>query len=1026
EVASHTAYMDPILDELRAALAGITPQSPAIPFISTVFETTPVLDAQYWVANVRRPARVAQAVTAAANDYDTFIEISPHPLLTHVIDETLAAAQPAEPATVTSTLRRGDDETLDLHTRLAALGAAGTGAGQRTDLPATPWLHTLHWLAGPATTRAAADTHPLLGVHVELLTGGDHVWQTELDTAAAPWLAANPIQGQAVLPAAALIEMALAAGRHAHGAPVELTDLTIEQPLLLDRQVQVTTQFTGTPDTNRVEIHARTGNDAWARYAVGQVRATSAADTATAPAGGSDLTLPADAGDHPHYSLHPLLLDAALRQLAAGIDDDGDHVGYLPVSAATVRVFGPAGDRLRCHTELSGRGDDGAYTGRIVLTDLDGRLVAELTGIRLQPIDPSTLRLPLDQKVFATEWTPADSPAAAAESAPVGSWLVLTEPADTGSATLAGEFAARLGAAGRRVVPGPFADEPALRDAITAAGAEPAQPPAGIVVFLGSAFDGAGDAGLERARELIWTASTAARTAIETWPGATRPRLWLVTRNGLAFGDQPGDPAIGALKGLIRTWRFPGELARVLADEPDLGATLVDLDGTDDVDRLLAELVAPVRDDTVAWRAGQRYAERLTRAQLDASAQTRVRADGSYVITGGLGGLGIVVARWLAGRGAGRIVLNGRSEPSAEQRAVLAGLGAATEVVFVAGDISAPGVADRLVTAAEETGRGLRGVVHAAGVLGDGLVTAVTRDSLAGVWSAKATGALRLHNATLNSELDWWLGFSSMAALLGLPGQLGYATSNAWLDALVAFRHASGLPATAIDWGQWSDVGLGRSMTLSVLDPISPDEGVEALDTLLGTGAARVGVGRLRIDRAVATAPEFRDLGYFAELVGEADAAAATAGDGAGAADPAESPDAGIPDWSQIPAERRLGELTVRLQAILARELRTSAAAVDVDRPFPEMGLDSMVAMTVLKETQQLVGVDLSASMLWNHPSVGALAKHLVGLLAVQQPPQDEQGPDDGDLAFDSAGGVLDELFGSVESASAGSENGVF
>ncbi|MGB3662706.1 beta-ketoacyl reductase, partial [Mycolicibacter algericus] len=526
---------------------------------------------------------------------------------------------------------------------------------------------------------------------------------------------------------------------------------------------------------------------------------------------------------------------------------------------------------------------------------------------------------------------------------------------------------------------------------------------------------------------------------VQDWPEANGARLWLVSRGGLAVGaDEPGDPAVGALKGVVRTWRFPGELARVLADEPDLGATLVDLDTADDVDALvgvlLAELQAPVRDDIVGWRAGRRYTERLTRASLGDAAQTsegghaKVRADGSYLLTGGLGGLGTVVARWLVSRGAGRIVLNGRSEPSEAQRAVLDELAAGAEVAYVAGDISSPGVAQRLVAAAEETGRPLRGVVHAAGVLGDGLVTAVTPESLAGTWSAKALGGALLHAATAERPLDWWVGFSSMAALLGLPGQLGYATSNAWLDALMTWRRASGLPGTAIDWGQWSDVGIGRSMTLSVLDPISPEEGVEALDAVLGAASLgpRVGVGRLRIDRAVATSPEFRELTFFEDLVGEASAVGAGGPDEHDSGTAAGAGETAAPDWSQIPADQRRDELVVRLQAILARELRTSAAAVDVDQPFPEMGLDSMIAMTVLKETQQLVGVDLSASMLWNHPSISALATHLVGLLASRYAPQDEAAHDDGHLTFDSSGGVLDELFDQVESASAGSESGSY
>ena len=149
------------------------------------------------------------------------------------------------------------------------------------------------------------------------------------------------------------------------------------------------------------------------------------------------------------------------------------------------------------------------------------------------------------------------------------------------------------------------------------------------------------------------------------------------------------------------------------------------------------------------------------------------------------------------------------------------------------GDISAPGVAERLVTAAEETGLALRGVVHSAAVIDDQIVAALSRESLERVWAPKAAGALRLHDATAGRELDWWVGFSSTSSLLGSPGQAAYACASAWLDALVAWRRASGLPATTINWGQWSDIGVARSLTFSALDPIAPAEGIEALEAVL-------------------------------------------------------------------------------------------------------------------------------------------------------------------------------------------------
>jgi phthiocerol/phenolphthiocerol synthesis type-I polyketide synthase D len=260
-----------------------------------------------------------------------------------------------------------------------------------------------------------------------------------------------------------------------------------------------------------------------------------------------------------------------------------------------------------------------------------------------------------------------------------------------------------------------------------------------------------------------------------------------------------------------------------------------------------------------------------------------------------------------------------------------------------------------------------------------------------------------------------------MASLLGLPGQLAYTTANAWLDALAAWRRASGLPATAIGWGQWSDVGMSHSLTYSMLDPITPSEGIEALEALVGANLTRVGVGRLRLDRAIAAIPGFRALGYFDRVVEEVDTSnvnhRSTVDD--------RNPAAPVPNWSQLPAENRLSELANRIRAILARELRMPASAVDMDQPFPELGLDSMMAMTVLRETQQLVGIDLSATMLWNHPTISSLAAYLAEMLAPQPMPQDD--PDEGgvDPMLDSAGSVLDELFDSVESASAARESSI-
>ena len=1082
DVASHHPTIDPILPELRSALADLAPTAPKIPLISTTGHTggEAMFDADYWVANLRNPVRFSQAVAAAAENHATFVEVSPHPLLTYAIGDTLASTSSTDRFTVTSAMKRGEDETLSVHAQLATLGVTPPKAdgGRLADIPPSPWLHAKYWVENRALGQRMPDVHPLLGVHVEMPSGHDHVWQADIGTEMMPWLADHKVHGQAIMSVAGFAEMALAAGCEALGLPVaavQVNGLEIEQTLALDRQTRVTTQLAQSDNGIRVEIHARSAGGNWHRYAVASVEMThgdgpagwpeppaapetamSVGDFYTAlrrtgvhhgpafaaltgiariPGGCSEteIVLPEEAADHPGYRIHPVMLDAALQSLAAAMPapllEDSTESPYLPASLATVRVFGQVGLRARCRTELvNPEHEGGGQLGRIILMDDMGAPTAEVTGVDLRLVDPGTVALPLEQKIFDTEWVESSTPSEIGRqisAAPAGSWLLLTDD-DAETKALVAEFATRFSSPTQRVISDELSDESAVLEAFAKTAADQEFPPVGLIVFVGKrSFDGTGpDGALRRAHELIWAISSAARAAVDGWKGNS-PRLWLVTRNGLAVqGDEPGDPAIGALKGLIRNWRFPSEAARVLAGEPDLGATLVDLDEAGDLEKLVAvlmsELASPVGDDVIAWRAGCRYVERLSRATLDAGRRDAVvRADGSYIVTGGLGGLGTVVTRWLVERGAGRLVLSGRTEPSAEQQQHLADLANGAEIVFVPGDIAIPGVADRLVAAAEETGRPLRGVVHAAGVTGDGLVTALTREGMERVWAPKVAGALRLHAATVTRELDWWVGFSSMATLLGLPGQLAYTTANAWLDALVAWRRASGLPATTINWGQWSDVGMSHALTYSVLDPITPDEGIEALQSLVGGDLTRVGVGRLRLDRAVAATPEFRELCYFQKLVEELDISSV---DHRSTVDGGDRAVMSVPDWSQLPAEKRVSELAIRLRTILARELRMSASAVNVDQPFPELGFDSMMAMTVLRQTQKLVGIDLSANMLFNHPTISSLAAYLSELLAPQQVPQE----DSADLALDSASSVLDELFAHVESASAGSESGIF
>src|SRR5882757_9166626 len=483
DVASHHPTVDPILAELKDALADLKPMTPRIPLISTVGQSgdaeVPSFSAEYWVVNLRNPVRFSQAVAKAAENHITFVEVSQHPLLTHGIGETLASVSSRDRFNVTAAMKRGDDETLSVHEQLATLGvtAQDTDGRRRVDIPASPWLHASYWVEKKPAGQRLTNVHPLLGAHVEMPSGHEHVWQTDIGVETLPWLADHTIQGRAAVSAAGFAEMALAAAGQALGASV-VTALEIERPLILDAQTRVTTQLSQGPDVNRVEIQARSAGGSWSRYAVADI------DVVDAPAGkqdgkGAEIVLPDEVADHPEYRIHPVLLDAALRQLAAAIPAESDDTSYQAVSVETIRVFGPIRGRARSHTELV-EGQDG-HRGRIVLTDDTGATIAELTGIELKPVDLASVPLSLEQKIFDAAWV--QNPAPQGDAVADGTWLVLAE-SDSETTALAVQITTWFTSPTRRVISATLADESAVAEAFAKTGGDSQFPPVGIVVLL--------------------------------------------------------------------------------------------------------------------------------------------------------------------------------------------------------------------------------------------------------------------------------------------------------------------------------------------------------------------------------------------------------------------------------------------------------------------------------------------------------------------------------------------------------------
>ena len=341
------------------------------------------------------------------------------------------------------------------------------------------------------------------------------------------------------------------------------------------------------------------------------------------------------------------------------------------------------------------------------------------------------------------------------------------------------------------------------------------------------------------------------------------------------------------------------------------------------------------------------------------------RRDGAYLITGGLGGLGLFLAEQMAAGGCGRIVLSSRSQPTPEALQTIEGIRAlGADVVVQCGDIAEAGTAQRLVATATATGLPLRGVLHAAAVIEDATLTNITDELIERDWAAKVYGAWNLHTATADQPLDWFCSFSSAAALVGSPGQGAYAAANSWLDAFTLWRRTQGLPATAIAWGAWAKIGRATALAEGADVAIAPDEGAYAFEALL------------RHDRAYTGYAPIMGTPWLTAFAQHSPFAEAFRSTGQNAAGTSKL----RAELSELP----LDEWPIRLRRLISDQVSLILRRnVDPDRPLSEYGMDSLGALELRTRIETETGIRINPSDL---ATIGTI-RGLAGLLSEKLAP---------------------------------------
>ena len=449
-----------------------------------------------------------------------------------------------------------------------------------------------------------------------------------------------------------------------------------------------------------------------------------------------------------------------------------------------------------------------------------------------------------------------------------------------------------------------------------------------------------------------------------------------------------GAQAAGGAAAVVSASQAPlWGLGRTIAlEQPDLACTRVDLapeGGPDERARLVEEILSTDGEDQIALRGEGRLVARLERGDVEPVEPAHAPAldpDASYLITGGLGGLGLAAARWMVSQGARHLLLLGRGDPSgAALEAIREMEASGAEVRARRADVSRAQDVAGAIAYVEESMPPLRGVVHAAGVLEDRTLLDMGEEQFFQPLRPKVLGAWNLHAATRGAPLDFFVMYSSAASLLGSPGQANYAAANAFLDALAHARAAEGLPAMALQWGPFSDVGLaaaqdnrGQRLAHRGVDSFTSAEGTELLARVLARPRVEVGLLRMSVRQWTEFYPRAADSPFLSELSKEEEGRAATIAP----AERAPRRACRASPWrSAAPGSER------HVLECLGRVLRVAPERIDPHAPFRDYGMDSLMSLEIRNRLEASLGLRLSAALLFTYPTTAALAEHLLGEL---------------------------------------------
>ena len=452
-------------------------------------------------------------------------------------------------------------------------------------------------------------------------------------------------------------------------------------------------------------------------------------------------------------------------------------------------------------------------------------------------------------------------------------------------------------------------------------------------------------------------------------PTTVIPKLWIVTQQ-----TQPVNANIETINVAQRPFWGMGQV--IALEHSKLWGGLIDLDNkTSSMTDIIAQITGETGEDRVAFRDNNRYVARLMPTQASSSTALTLTEQGCYLITGGLGALGLTLAEWLVEQGAHHLILTSRrslqeqSKEKQEKIRCLEEKGVTIEVV--AADVANYEQMAHLFSKIKDKKPPLKGIIHAAGVLKDQIIEEMEIHTFNAVLNPKVRGGWNLHQLSVDLHLDFFACFSSMSALLGSRGQIHYAGANDFLDGLVAYRRTLGLPGVTINWGPWAEGGMAtqgyeQGLKMMGIEPLQPTSALETLATLLESDSPQTMVAKIdwsKFEKIVAATGR---IAFLETLLTENEATSGQAGRNL------------RQELEETPPHRRVAVLTQELQQQVAQVLGMSGSSLpETDQGFFDIGMDSLTSVEFKHRLEKLLKVSLPSTLIFEFPTIDDVVTYL-------------------------------------------------